>query len=95
MGLAAHQFEAKAMFRCSADDIVGAVPEAAALCETVQRADCDGIRIIVVGKGSEDKQSAAPEAASKLGEMQSGVTALLPAQANERLVYSCRPKAGG
>ena len=37
----------------------------------------------------------APEAASKLGEMQSGVTALLPTQANERLVYSCRPKAGG
>jgi hypothetical protein len=35
--------------------------------------------------GSED-------AASKLGEMQSGVTALLPAQANERLVYSCRAK---
>jgi serine protease Do len=34
----------------------------------------------------------APEAASKLGEMQSGVTALLPAQANERLVYSCHPK---
>ena len=37
----------------------------------------------------------APEAASKLGEMQSGVTALLPGQANERLVYSCHPKAGG
>jgi hypothetical protein len=37
--------------------------------------------------GSED-------AASKLGEMQSGVTALLPAQANERLIYSCRPKPG-
>jgi hypothetical protein len=34
----------------------------------------------------------APEAASKLGEMQSGVTALLPGQANERLVYSCHPK---
>jgi serine protease Do len=32
-------------------------------------------------------------AASQLGEMQSGVTALLPAQANERLVYTCRPKA--
>ena len=34
----------------------------------------------------------APEAASKLGEMQSGVTALLPAQANERLVYTCHAK---
>jgi hypothetical protein len=33
------------------------------------------------------------DAASKLGEMQSGVVALLPAQANERLVYTCRPKA--
>ncbi|WP_120715885.1 S1C family serine protease [Tsuneonella amylolytica] len=34
-------------------------------------------------------------AAAKLGELQSGVTALLPAQPTERLVYSCRPKAGG
>lgn len=31
-------------------------------------------------------------AAGKLGEMQSGVAGLLPAQANERLVYTCRPK---
>lgn len=35
------------------------------------------------------------EAASTLGEMQSGVTALLPAQATERLVYACRPKTSG
>ena len=35
-------------------------------------------------------QCGSAEAAGKLGEMQSGVTALLPAQANERLVYSCR-----
>lgn len=33
------------------------------------------------------------DAASTLGEMQSGVASLLPAQPNERLVYSCRPKA--
>lgn len=33
-------------------------------------------------------------AAAKLGEMQSGVTALLPPQANERLVYTCRAKGG-
>lgn len=32
------------------------------------------------------------DAASKLGEMQSSVAALLPAQANERLVYSCRAR---
>ena len=32
--------------------------------------------------------------ARTLGEKQSGVTALLPAQPTERLVYSCRPKAG-
>ena len=32
-------------------------------------------------------------AASALGEMQTGVVALLPAQPTERLVYSCRPKA--
>jgi hypothetical protein len=37
--------------------------------------------------GSED-------AANRLGEMQTGVTALLPAQANERLVYRCRAKEG-
>ena len=37
--------------------------------------------------GSED-------AASRLGEMQTGVAALLPTQANERLVYRCRAKAG-
>jgi hypothetical protein len=36
--------------------------------------------------GSED-------AASRLGEMQTGVVALLPGQANERLVYSCRAKS--
>lgn len=35
----------------------------------------------------------APDAAGKLGEMQSGVTTLLPQQASERLIYSCRPKA--
>jgi S1-C subfamily serine protease len=35
----------------------------------------------------------AGDAASVLGEMQSGVAALLPQQANERLVYSCTPKA--
>jgi serine protease Do len=35
----------------------------------------------------------ATDAASALGEMQSGVAALLPQQANERLVYSCSPKA--
>ena len=32
----------------------------------------------------------AADAARQLGEMQSGVVALLPQQANERLVYSCR-----
>ena len=32
------------------------------------------------------------DAASRLGEMQSGVVALLPGQANERLVYSCHAK---
>ena len=31
-------------------------------------------------------------AASRLGEMQTSVVALLPAQANERLVYSCHAK---
>lgn len=30
-------------------------------------------------------------AAARLGELQSGVAALLPRQANERLVYTCRP----
>ncbi|GGD95567.1 hypothetical protein GCM10011515_14290 [Tsuneonella deserti] len=35
------------------------------------------------------------DAASRLGEMQSGVVALLPTQANERLVYSCRPSDQG
>jgi hypothetical protein len=35
----------------------------------------------------------APRAASELGEMQSGVVALLPDEPNERLVYSCKPKA--
>jgi serine protease Do len=34
----------------------------------------------------------AEQAASALGEMQSGVAALLPQQANERLVYSCSSK---
>ena len=33
-------------------------------------------------------------AASALGEMQSGVTALLPAQPTERLVYTCSAKSG-
>jgi hypothetical protein len=37
-------------------------------------------------------QCGTSDAASRLGEMQSGVVALLPAQANERLVYACRPK---
>lgn len=37
-------------------------------------------------------QCGAAEAASELGEMQSGVTALLPAQPTERLVYACTPK---
>jgi serine protease Do len=32
-------------------------------------------------------------AAGKLGDLQGAVTSLLPAQANERLVYSCRPKS--
>ncbi|MCT2558357.1 serine protease [Tsuneonella sp. YG55] len=34
----------------------------------------------------------APNAAGQLGEKQSGVVALLPRQANERLVYACRAK---
>jgi len=37
-------------------------------------------------------QCGAEGAASELGEMQSGVTALLPAQATERLVYTCSAK---
>ena len=37
-------------------------------------------------------QCGAQGAANELGEMQSGVNALLPAQASERLVYTCRPK---
>lgn len=36
----------------------------------------------------------AASAASRLGEMQSGVVSLLTSQPNERLVYSCKPKAG-
>jgi serine protease Do len=35
------------------------------------------------------------EAARKLGEQQSALVALLPDSPNERLVYSCGPKAGG
>jgi serine protease Do len=35
------------------------------------------------------------EAARKLGEQQSAITALLPETPNERLVYSCGPKAAG
>ncbi len=35
---------------------------------------------------------ASEDAAGRLGELQSGVVALLPTQANERLVYSCRAK---
>ncbi|ANY20303.1 Serine protease Do-like HtrB [Tsuneonella dongtanensis] len=34
----------------------------------------------------------AQNAASELGEMQSGVASMLPQQATERLVYSCQPK---
>lgn len=37
----------------------------------------------------------AADAARVLGEKQSGVTALLPAQPTERLIYSCKPKTGG
>ncbi len=37
-------------------------------------------------------QCGSADAAGKLGEMQSGVTALLPTQANERLVYRCGAK---
>ena len=37
-------------------------------------------------------QCGAENAASELGEMQSGVTALLPAQPTERLVYACSAK---
>lgn len=40
-------------------------------------------------------QCGAPGAAGALGEMQSGVTALLPAQATERLVYACTPRREG
>lgn len=40
-------------------------------------------------------QCGAPGAAGRLGEMQSGVTALLPAQPTERLVYACTAKGGG
>jgi hypothetical protein len=35
------------------------------------------------------------EAARKLGEQQSAITALLPETPNERLVYACGPKAAG
>jgi hypothetical protein len=35
------------------------------------------------------------EAARKLGEQQSAITALLPETPNERLVYACGPKTGG
>jgi hypothetical protein len=38
-------------------------------------------------------QCGSADAAGRLGEMQSGVAALLPAQANERLVYACRAKS--
>ncbi|WP_374405005.1 trypsin-like peptidase domain-containing protein [Pelagerythrobacter sp.] len=39
-------------------------------------------------------QCGAPEAAGDLGELQSGVTGLLPDAPNERLVYACAEKVG-
>ncbi len=42
--------------------------------------------------GYKAPQCGAADAARRLGEMQTGVVALLPAQANERLVYHCRAK---
>jgi hypothetical protein len=60
----------------------------------------------LLGKAAMDKVLAArgqyappacrvSEAARKLGEQQSAITALLPETPNERLVYSCGPKAAG
>ena len=51
-----------------------------------------GLAAIVLTASAGLTACGSEDAASRLGEMQSGVVALLPAQANERLVYSCRAK---